>query len=1039
MTARSGDASGLVPLVLRTLGAAALDRIADGGEHVPLLGAGKPLAVLIYLVFAPRRTASRERLVDLLWSNVEHERGRQTLRQTLSQLRSLIGDDALTAHDADVTLVCDIDVDALAFSSALREGRAGDAIDAYPGPFLPDVAFPGGDAFERWASLERQRFHDGFLLALESLTHARLEHGRPRDAEVLARRLREADPSSQSAWRLLVEILLSQGKLLEARMEANSMERFLIDEDRELEPSTRAVICRARQARETPASRDIEASADLVGREKEFAVLLGIWRDAVAGHATIAEVVAPVGLGKTRLLRDVHQRLRAGGIQALTVRALAVERALSLGLVTAVAQAVGQLRGAKGVSTATARTLVALAPILASVFSATPAMPSSGDEATRITTAALLDLFRSVSDEQPFALLIDDLHWSDETSRRVLAAVFDRLEQERLLVIVARRPSQLSLIGRADMTHVGLPALTRPQVAALLSSMASLSLLPGCAEIIEALHSGASGSPLMIFDALRLAQEEGLLKAEGAAWRCANVPALLELLQKGSAARRRLQQLSRASWRALCITAVAGCALPVSVLAEAAQLEHEAVDGIVTHLEYGRFVLCDQAGVEIAHDQLRETMLDVATPEECRDAHRHLGSALLAAPALTPARDQQTASHLIAGGIEEHLRPLYVRWLNTARARGDRRSDRELGIVLLGEYATPARVRRLLAGRPLTMRIAGSAHRHAATWLLVSVLALLGIAGYTLRPRPSRLVLVVAPLSGTAEVALVPTPQVEIRDQYSRLVAARSETVHVSIDSGFARLQGPTTVLTSGGRAEFPDVRLLDDTGMVVLQFAANGMAPVRVRVGGLAPTDLGLFLVRASVNGQILTPVARTVRVSPGDSLTGTAALRYNTRWAAASVMLGVMPTWGDRRTSFITLGPLVTPARGLIRHVAWSSVAPKQPGCYQLIFAFQSESNVGQVASATNWTVGRLRWFNGDDVVDWSSGQLATADSIGRVRSSYLRSVNGRVERGEHFVGATVLHVVVGGGEGATCVPEIKRIKRDQEGQRIKGVRVD
>ena len=87
----------------------------------------------------------------------------------------------------------------------------------------------------------------------------------------------------------------------------------------------------------------------------------------------------------------------------------------------------------------------------------------------------------------------------------------------------------------------------------------------------------------------------------------------------------------------------------------------------------------------------------------------------------------------------------------------------------------------------------------------------------------------------------------------------------------------------------------------------------------------------------------------------------------------------------------------------------------------------------------MGRLRWFNGDDVVDWSSGQLATADSIGRVRSSYLRSVNGRVERGEHFVGATVLHVVVGGGEGATCVPEIKRIKRDQEGQRIKGVRVD
>jgi len=1018
MTARSGDVAGQAPLVLRTLGNAALDGLAAGGQIVPLLGAGKPLALLIYLTFAPRRTASRERLVDLLWSNVDHERGRQTLRQTLSQLRALIGDDALTAHDTEVALVRDIDVDALTFSSMLREGRASDAVDLYSGQFLPNFAIPGGEAFERWASLERQRLHDGYLLALESLTHARLEHGRSRDAELLARRLREADPCSQSAWRLLVEILLSQGKLMEARMEANAMERFLLDEDCEQEPSTRTVISRARQARETPASRDIEASADLVGREKEFAILLGLWRDAVAGHTAIAEVVAPVGLGKTRLLRDVHQRLRARGSQALTVRALAVERALPFSLVTAVAQAVGQLRGAKGVSPATARTLVALAPILASVYAAPPGKPPSGDEGTRNATAALLDLLRSASEEQPLALLIDDLHWSDESSRRVLAAVFDRLEQERLLVVVARRPSQLSLMGRADVTPVELSALTPSHVAALLSSMASLSLLPGSVEIIEALHRGARGSPLMIFDALRLAQEEGLLTAEDAAWRCTNVPALLELLQKGSAARRRLQQLSRAGWRVVRITAVAGCSLPASVLADAAQLDHDAIDGILTHLEYGRFVVRDSAGVEIAHDQLRETVLDVATPEERRDAHRQLGTALLAAPTLTAGRYQQTARHLIAGGIEEHLGPLFMRWRMAARAHGDRRSDRELGTVLLVEQATTARVRALLGARPLTRRLTGSAHEHVAAWLLVSVIALLCLAAYALRPRPSRLVLAVAPLSGSDLVGLVPTPIVEIRDQYRRLVTARSETVRVSIDSGFAQLQGPTTMITSGGRAGFPDVRLVGDTGVVVLRFAANGTKPVRIRVGGLAPIDLGLFLVRANVNGQTLTPDSRTARVAPGDSLVGTATLRYNTRWAAASVMLGAIPTWGDRRTSFISLGPLVTPGRGLIRHVAWSSIAPREPGCYELIFAFQAEGNVAQIASATNWTVGRLRWFNGDDIVDWSSGQLATADSIGRVRSSYLRSVDGHVVRGEHFVGATVIHIAVGAGAGDACV---------------------
>src|ERR1043165_3754861 len=66
-------------------------RQADEKEPEVLLGPGKPLAVLAFLLLSPGRSASRERLVDLLWSDSEPSAGRKQLRNALSHLRSRIG------------------------------------------------------------------------------------------------------------------------------------------------------------------------------------------------------------------------------------------------------------------------------------------------------------------------------------------------------------------------------------------------------------------------------------------------------------------------------------------------------------------------------------------------------------------------------------------------------------------------------------------------------------------------------------------------------------------------------------------------------------------------------------------------------------------------------------------------------------------------------------------------------------------------------------------------------------------------------------
>src|ERR1043166_3095391 len=78
------------PLRLYTLGAAALVR-ADGEI---LLTPSKPLALLTYLHCAPGRSATREHLANLLWSESGSPRAGGALRTTLNRMRSAIGDPA---------------------------------------------------------------------------------------------------------------------------------------------------------------------------------------------------------------------------------------------------------------------------------------------------------------------------------------------------------------------------------------------------------------------------------------------------------------------------------------------------------------------------------------------------------------------------------------------------------------------------------------------------------------------------------------------------------------------------------------------------------------------------------------------------------------------------------------------------------------------------------------------------------------------------------------------------------------------------------
>lgn len=84
-------------LGLATLGDAALYFIAPDASPQRLLDVGKPLAPLIYLGCSRGRETTRDHLSELLWSNLERDRARNGLRQTLWQVKTRVCDNLLSA------------------------------------------------------------------------------------------------------------------------------------------------------------------------------------------------------------------------------------------------------------------------------------------------------------------------------------------------------------------------------------------------------------------------------------------------------------------------------------------------------------------------------------------------------------------------------------------------------------------------------------------------------------------------------------------------------------------------------------------------------------------------------------------------------------------------------------------------------------------------------------------------------------------------------------------------------------------------------
>ena len=342
-------------------------------------------------------------------------------------------------------------------------------------------------------------------------------------------------------------------------------ESIALDAPRELELKGKSESVRAWRAVTPLAQRSRERAmgrlkAPLLGRAAETARLGAALAEARAGGGRAVLVVAPPGVGKTRLVEEVAGAARAEGTPVWRARvvadaagpAAAVEQLLLAALGVAPAEPVAEtlararaiLDGAAGgaadrLHTEAERLLAdERSPSAPATARPAPSAPSSlaDDRAARFRT--WLELLDALAGGRAVVWLLEDLHWA---SRDLLAFV-DYGAAVRpaagRLILATGRPSVAELLpatGEAVRDEAGsalelleLGPLAGADARALLEALVGPALP---AELVETIVLRSDGNPLFVEELLRVWVSLGLLVGEESGWTLRAAPAELALPQ----------------------------------------------------------------------------------------------------------------------------------------------------------------------------------------------------------------------------------------------------------------------------------------------------------------------------------------------------------------------------------------------------------------------------------------------------------------------------------------------------------------------------
>ncbi|HWT94755.1 MAG TPA: ATP-binding protein, partial [Solirubrobacteraceae bacterium] len=379
----------------------------------------------------------------------------------------------------------------------------------------------------------------------------------------------------------------------------------------------------------------------MLERERELRRLAGAVERAADRDGALVLIEGPAGIGKTALLRAARERSSAAGFTVLSATAAELDRGFPFGVVHQllgpVVAGASEERRARLLAGAAAAAEVVLSP------AGVDGGAGGGDDPGYAVLHGLYWLLANLAEEEPVALLVDDLHWADRASLRLLEYLGRRLEGLPLLVVGTTRGQEpgaeqalLADLAAGPSAEVLRPSPLSVEAAATVIE-AALGRPPDPA-FVDACIAATGGTPLLVRAIADRAADEGL---RGAASEAARVTAL-GAAGLGRMMHRRLASLGPDALALARAGAVLGERRRLDDLAAVAGLDAGAAAAAADALAGAG--LLDASSWAFVHPVVRAAVADGTPPGERTVLHARAARRLRA----SGVRADEVAVHLLA-------------------------------------------------------------------------------------------------------------------------------------------------------------------------------------------------------------------------------------------------------------------------------------------------------------------------------------------------------------------------------------------------------
>jgi len=365
----------------------------------------------------------------------------------------------------------------------------------------------------------------------------------------------------------------------------------------------------------------------IVGRDRQFAELVEVLDEVIADGSRVVLVGGEAGVGKTTLV-EVFGAALSGSLanrQAQLVQGQCValgDEGLPYAPIVGAVRALLARYGRDQVLEWAGPSRQGLGAVLPELQP-----PAEPVDAVRLRLfEAVARLFEQAGARQPLVVVLEDIHWADESTRHLLRFLARALTDASVLLIATFRTDELTRrhplrpflaeVGRLPGTvRLDLPNLDRGEVAQLLSRLLGH---PPSAAVVDLVHSRSEGIPYFVEEL-----------SQSASHGCVEMPDTLR-----DALSVRVQTLSETAQEVLSVVSVAGVRVDHAVLELVTTLPPAPLETALREAVDAAVLRTDENGYVFRHALLREVVHDDLLPGQHARLHARFAEVLQARPDL---------------------------------------------------------------------------------------------------------------------------------------------------------------------------------------------------------------------------------------------------------------------------------------------------------------------------------------------------------------------------------------------------------------------